>query len=163
MPGGHWSEDEIDYIRANWLVQDDWEMGRHLGRSANAVSKARRVHRLVRGGGARPIENFNAVVRENWEKLPTVKIAKMLGVSPKAVAKRAARMGLPPRAKVPAPPRSRAEASARAQEVLATHPDKPKGFSAEQRAWARAAANVNREAAMIAAMSGQDVRRFGWR
>jgi hypothetical protein len=42
-------------------------------------------------------------------------------------------------------------------------PSPPKGIPEATLSWARASASVSREAAMILALAGNDVRKLGWR
>jgi hypothetical protein len=99
------------------------------------------------------VEALSAHITEHWGKLPVMQIAGIAGESYSLVSKRAAEMGMP-RLK-----QGQGGASATAPAL----PPLPKGIPAATLAWARASASVSREAAMILALSGKDVRRLGWR
>jgi hypothetical protein len=99
------------------------------------------------------IEALSAHIREHWGKIPVMQIAALAGESYSLVTKRAAEMDMP-RLK-----QGQGGASATAPAI----PPLPKGIPEATLSWARASASVNREAAMILALSGKDVRKLGWR
>ena len=81
-------------------------------------------------------------------------IARDLDTTVAFVQLAAAKAGLPPRPVSMTPGQSK---------EIAQVPAGAKGTHAEAIEWARACANVNREAAMILALTGEDVRGLGWR
>jgi hypothetical protein len=91
-------------------------------------------------------------IREHWGKIPVRLIAEKAGESYSLVAKHAATMGMPR-----LPPRSPGDTFA------VSRPPGPNGYSAVTLRWARENAWDDREAAMICAMTGKDVRNIGWR
>lgn len=89
------------------------------------------------------------VIRALWGKVPLRVIAETAGESYSFVQKVAAEMGMPRLSTIP--------------QVPTSVPAAPKGYPREAIAWAREHAAGDREAAMILAHTGQDVRRLGWR
>jgi hypothetical protein len=98
------------------------------------------------------IEALSAHIREHWGKLPMMQIAEISGESYSLVSKRAAEMGMPRLST-----RSLSDAS------IVGRPAAPKGIPAGVLKVAREIASVNRDAAMILALAGNDVRKLGWR
>jgi hypothetical protein len=98
------------------------------------------------------IEALSAHIREHWGKIPVREIAEIAGESYSLVTKRAADMGMPRLGT-----RSLNDAS------IVGRPSPPKGISADVLKVAREIASVNRDAAMILALAGNDVRKLGWR
>jgi hypothetical protein len=90
-------------------------------------------------------------IREHWGTRPIQEIAKIAGVSYSLVCKRAVDMGMPPL--------KQGQGGGLGPPI----PSPPKGIPEKTLAWARESASVNREAAMILALSGNDVRKIGWR
>jgi hypothetical protein len=91
------------------------------------------------------------LVRQFWGTRATSEIGNHVGLSVVTVRRIAREMDLPPS---PFQPNG-----AKAQPA----PIAPKGYSAATLKWAREAAGVSREAAMILALTGNDVRNIGWR
>lgn len=92
------------------------------------------------------------VIRALWGKVPLRVIAETAGESYSFVQKVAAEMGMP-------------RLSTRSVDATLNlpRPSGPRGYTAAQIDWARENATEDREAAMILAHTGQDVRRLGWR
>jgi hypothetical protein len=110
----------------------------------------------------------NAYIVEHWGKLRLADIGEAIGMEPKNVGKRARKLGLPLLVS------GRARGGAVAVAIAASTPEKPKGFTSEQLKWAeanayleieattvdalRASINAKKEARMILAMNGEDMR-----
>lgn len=101
------------------------------------------------------VEAMSRHIREHWGKRPVQEIAEIAGESYNVISRRAADMGMPRLGTCPG--------GIRGNQVRHALPRVPKGFPAGTLRWARENASADREAAMILAMSGKDVRFLGWR
>jgi hypothetical protein len=88
-------------------------------------------------------------IREHWGKIPVRLIAEKAGESYSLVAKHAADIGMP-----------RLPKRAAGGPSINVVPPAPNGYSAETLKWARENAGEDREARMILAMIGKDVRKW---
>lgn len=82
-----WSQEEEDFIKANWMKMTDERIGKKLGRSKFAIWKRRLIMGLKKMEHImwKPIED--EIVRENWRQ-PDRELAAMLNRSKIAVSTR---------------------------------------------------------------------------
>jgi hypothetical protein len=85
---------------------------------------------------------LDALLREHWGKMTVREIAALAKRPFSSTARRAGLIGLTKAGSKTLPPR---------------------GIAFDQVAWAKANAATDREAAMILALKGRDVRALGWR
>lgn len=96
---------------------------------------------------------LDAVIRKHWGKITALEIANIAGETPSAVSNRAARIGMP-----------RLTCGTMGHlRPLTIRWSAPKGYADETIKWARKNAAADREAAMILAHHGEDVRHLGHR
>lgn len=169
-----WREEEDAMIRQHWIERSDEWIAKRLGRTREAVrtrraralrltrknasgSTARRARMLHKQDVRRPDtiarhEACTNTIRALWGKVPVRVIAETVGESYSFVAKLAADMGMP-----------RLGTRSVDATINLPRPGAPRGYTPEEIDWARENATEDREAAMILAMTGRDVRRMGWR
>ena len=92
-------------------------------------------------------------IRAHWGTMPVAKIAEIAGETYGSISARASQLGMP----------KLKTADGYQIARLGGIPSAPKGIPAATLAWARENAAVDREAAMILALTGRDVRGLGWR
>ena len=77
-----WSETEIAFLRANYGVMSDEEIGQALGRSATTVVNKAQKMKLLKGTGNRPwTEAENAKLEDMWGRFSPNAIAASIGRS----------------------------------------------------------------------------------
>jgi hypothetical protein len=157
-PIRYWSEDDYAFMNQNWQTMTDVELARGLNRTPFAVRDRRRVLGLHRPNqGKQPVRRSEVViaaVKERWGTMRPTDIGAEIGVSDATVRRIAGGLGLPQYSGPYLP---------RGGNSFARLDLTPKGYSPEEKRWALANYTTDKEAAMILAHLGKDVRRLGWR
>lgn len=140
-----WMQEETAFLRANYLTMSDVDIGDALRRSDSAVRRRREALGLTRRRYTRPklsaAERHAATIREMWRKHRMHEIGEACGISESTVGKIARCLGLGPSGFPGGGART------------AAVPAGPKGYSPEQREWAAANRTVDREAALVWALT----------
>jgi hypothetical protein len=135
-------EDHLDWHSA--------KIAKMIGRSIEEVKATRRRLTSIRGSKAC---RADALIREKWISYTPSAIAMQVRLDVSSVLRRAKAMRLGP---------SPVASKGGGVSHLVT-PPKPSGIPPVAISWARESASVSREAAMILALAGNDVRKLGWR
>jgi hypothetical protein len=93
-----------------------------------------------------------AVIREHWGSRPVREVAEIARETYSFVQKIAADIGMP-----------RLSTRTMDATINMPRPSGPRGYSQEDKKWAQANFSTNKEAAMIRAHLGKDVRHLGFR
>lgn len=135
------SADEA-FILDHWQVMSDKAMASVLKRSEHSVKRKRQELGCFRSGARTIDPEVAAKVAEMWPKHTTAHIGKALGMSWDTVNTVARKHGLPDRTAAP---------SYSCDPVPS--PSRPRRFTAEQLAWARAHNGLEPEAGLILTMA----------
>lgn len=92
--GTPWTEEEIEFLKANYNDMFDREIGEILGRSTGGVSHQIRKLKLPRVNHKEWPEEKIQYLKANYGKVPVKEIAERLGCHPDTVHSRASKLGL---------------------------------------------------------------------